>query len=68
MRKTNLRVIETPATTEQVLTEAFDALSECEREGRRLKEIIAAEGRALAAKRGLAFIRFEGLKREFGGR
>lgn len=51
MTRTNLRVIETPASAEQVLAEAFEALSEAERDVRRLKEIIAAEGRVLWGER-----------------
>lgn len=51
MTKPNLKIVEASATPEQVLTEAFDALSEAERDVRRLKEIIAAEGRALWRER-----------------
>lgn len=60
-----LRVVES-ATIEDTLTEAFAGLAEAEQTAARFRAIIAEEGRLLAKGRGLAFMRFEALKREFG--
>jgi hypothetical protein len=66
VHRANLKIVEPAYSPEQCLREAFTALATAERHVRDLQAIIAVEGRKIAGQRGLAFLRVEALKREFG--
>lgn len=52
---------------EQMLVHVVPTLIEAELAVAQLKQMLTREGRRLAKKRGVAFIREESLRREFGG-
>lgn len=66
MKASHLRAVEPAYSPEQCLREAFAALAIAEQHVRDLQAVIAVEGRKIAGQRGLAFMRVEALKREFG--
>lgn len=57
-----------PRTPEDLLAEMVPELIAAEAVVADLRGLIAEQGRALARKRGVAFIRPERLRAEFGGR
>lgn len=59
-------VREEPSPAEDMLRELVPGLIEAERAVARYRQLIAEQGRALARERGIAFIREEALRREFG--
>jgi hypothetical protein len=61
--KANLRVVRTPSDE---LREIVPALAAAEQEVARLRNELAAQGRLLAKERGVAFLRIEHLRQEFG--
>jgi hypothetical protein len=67
-----LKLVESPespeAQFEEVLRELFTTRETIHRRLKRVDMAIAANGRLLAKERGVAFIRFESLQQEFGGR
>jgi hypothetical protein len=71
MPKPNLTVVPAirraePAPPELILRHAIPALREAEALVRTLRQRVSEQGRLLAKKRGVGFIREEQLKQEFG--
>jgi hypothetical protein len=58
---------ERPATPENLLGQIVPELIRCEAVTARLRQLMLEQGRALAAKRGVAFIREEQVRQEFKG-
>lgn len=67
MTARKLNVVPAPASPEAMLRDAIRGRDEAMATVREFDRIIGEQGRRLAKKRGLAFIRVERLKQEFGG-
>lgn len=61
-----LKLVRAEPSPEQALAELVPALLEAERKVAALRNQVDAERRRLAVKRGVAFIRPEAVRREFG--
>ena len=66
MAAAQLQLVPPSPTTEDLLREIVPDLAQAEEHVRRLRAHLAEQGRALAKSRGVAFIREEQLRREFG--
>lgn len=62
-----LRVVGESTRPEAMLARIMPELAHAEQVASRLKAMAAQQGRLLAAERGVAFIREERLRQEFGG-